>query len=149
MSTEATRLADQLAGGEIEERVAAVERLATLGPDAEPAAVALVTACDDPELRDLCVGVLEELGPPPEAQLDALTQLARSDEELVAYWAVTLIGRAGHAAASHAPTLRTLIAESSSKAVRDRALWALETPLLAGRGPPPGSEAFGPPRVLE
>ena len=107
-------------------RVAAAEELATLGPDASPAALALVTACGNPALVELCIGALEELGPPPVEQLPGIARLVTSADETVAYWAATLLGRAGEAATPHlAPLEATASNEAAPSEVRERAVWAM------------------------
>ncbi|WP_145115731.1 HEAT repeat domain-containing protein [Botrimarina mediterranea] len=107
-------------------RVAAAEELATLGPDASPAALALVTACGNPALVDLCIGTLEELGPPPVEQLPELAKLVASPDENVAYWAATMLGRSGEAATPFlAPLEETAKNDDALNEVRERAVWAI------------------------
>lgn len=120
----AEALAQQLSGGAAAERLAAAEALAVAGDDAAPAAAALVEACVDASLREICVGALEELGPPPSEQMTAIAELVRSENESVAYWAATLLGRAGPDAAPHAATLAET-AEVGPAAAAERAVWAL------------------------
>lgn len=121
------QLAADLLGGEPSRRREAADQLATLGPEAAPATAALVEACADPDLRDLCVGALEELESPPLSALPRLAELLTASDETVAYWAATLLGRAGTDAASHAPELELLIENSSQPDyVRKRAAAALE-----------------------
>ena len=122
----ASQLADQLASGDLPTRQAAASTLATLGPDAAPAAAALVDACGTEALRDTCVGALEELGPPPVDQLPRLGELVGSLNVDAAYWAATLIGRSGEAAASHASQLVSVVVdETAPLPARERAAWAL------------------------
>lgn len=107
-------------------RVAAAEELATLGPDASPAALALVTACGNPALVDICIGALEELGPPPVEQLPEIAKLVISADENVAYWAATLLGRAGEAATPYLASLEESAKnEGATVEVRERAVWAM------------------------
>lgn len=122
----ADQLARDLLSDNPASRVAAADRLATLGEEAQPATCALVEACADPALRDLCVGALEELGEPPAAALPRLAELLRSPDELVAYWAATLLGRAGPAATNHRADLERVVVDTNRpKHVQDRASWAL------------------------
>lgn len=130
MSNETAELASQLSGGEPTQRLNAAERLAMMGPDAAPVAAALVEACANAELQDTCVGGLEEMGPPAADQIDRLAELAQSEEELVAYWAVTLLGRAGADASRYTAVLEGIASGAPSEAVRRRAAWA--TPKVAG-----------------
>lgn len=124
---EANQLAADLLADDPSRRRQAADRLATLGEEAKPATVALVEACADDDLRDLCVGALEELGPPPLDQLAQLAALLRSPDDTVAYWAATLLGRAGSAAAEHQADLQRLAIDAKrSKPVQDRASWAID-----------------------
>lgn len=107
-------------------RLAAAEELATLGPEASAAALALVTACGNPALLDICVGALEELGPPPVEQLPEIAKLVTAADENVAYWSATLLGRAGEAAAPFLAPLETVASNPGAPAeVRERAVWAI------------------------
>ena len=90
----------QLVHGTPSERAEAAENLAHQGPDAAYAVSALLAACEDTEsVSTWAVAALEELGPPPLSAITALGDLAQSDKPLTAYWAVTLLGRAGRQAA--------------------------------------------------
>ncbi|MEO0530233.1 MAG: hypothetical protein AAF266_06595 [Planctomycetota bacterium] len=123
----ATQLANELLSNDPSRRREAADRLATLGEEAKSATVALVEACDDDSLRDLCVGALEELGTPPTNQLPQLAALLRSPNDTVAYWAATLLGRSKSDAADHLADLERLSIDAKrSKAVQDRAAWAIE-----------------------
>ena len=121
------RLASELLGADSIRREAAADTLATMGEDALPATCALVEACSDPAVRDLCVGALEELGPPPETALPRLAELLGSADETVVYWAATLLGRAGGAAAAHRAAIDGVAHDAGRPGyVRDRAAWALK-----------------------
>ena len=86
----------------------------------------LVQACgDDESVREWAVAALEELGPPPVGALRKLSALVTDANELVAYWAVTLLGRSGSDAAAVAPVLSSVLSTSPHPAVRQRAAWAL------------------------
>lgn len=116
------QLTQELLGNEPSRRREAADRLATLGPEATPATAALVEACVDPALRDLCVGALEELESPPLDALPRLAELLSSPDDTVAYWAATLLGRAGRAGSSYAEALEALAHDSGrSRHIRDRA----------------------------
>lgn len=135
--TTAQDLADQLLRGDTAERSAAASQLATMGPDAAPAAAALVDACGDDALRDMCVGALEELGPPAPDQLPRLGELATSLDPDTAYWAATLLGRAGDEAGAFASGLAKVVADGAAPwSARERAAWAL------GKIGPAASEAL-------
>lgn len=120
------QLARELLGTEPSRRMEAADQLATLGPEATLATAALVEACADPALRDLCVGALEELESPPLDALPRLAELLSSPDETVAYWAATLLGRAGPDAAAHAAELERLAADGNRpEYLRKRASSAL------------------------
>lgn len=117
----------QLAGQDASKQAAAAEALARLGGEARPAAAALARACDssDESVREWCVAALEELGPPPPGQIQELIGLARGSSPEPAYWAVTLIGRAGDHAAPAVAALADIVRNSTDPSVRQRAAWAL------------------------
>jgi hypothetical protein len=117
---------DELNSGDVSRRFAAAERLSLLGPEASFAAVELVSACADEEaIRDFAVAALEELGPPPPDSLASLKSLAANQNELVAYWAITLLGRAGAAAKSGQEALVAVLRDSTQLSLRERSAWAL------------------------
>lgn len=79
---------------------------------------------------------LEMLGAPPPHLLKELVELAQasvskpidlrgSTESESAYWAVTLIGRLGPAAAPATECLTKILAQSACLPVRERAAWAI------------------------
>jgi len=117
----------ELSSSEPAKVAAAAEALANRGCEARPAAVALVSACrtSDPTAHAWCAAALEELGPPLPDQIDSLIELARDPALDVAYWAVTLLGRAGKAAAPATATLIDVLRHSQELPVRERAAWAL------------------------
>jgi HEAT repeat protein len=117
----------QLSSSETAEQAAAAEALAHLGKDAQPAAAALVAALRtaDASTREWCAAALEELGPPPAAQVSELIRLAGDKSIDAAYWAITLLGRAGKDAAPAVGTLVTILQSSPESALRERAAWAL------------------------
>jgi len=120
------RLAAKLASADADERAEAAEKLAQAGTEAAAAAIPLVRACGDADerVREWSVAALEESGPPPPEAIATLATLAQQGVPLAAYWAVTLLGRAGEAAGSTAGVLAGCLA-SDDAAVAQRAAWAL------------------------
>lgn len=121
-----TELERQLSGSIADQR-AAVRQLAGMEQDGRWAASKLVEFCgsEDQELRDWSVAALEQLGPPPESELQRLTELAASPQELVAYWAWTLVGRLGADAQPALAILSKLATATKSDVVQRRADWAV------------------------
>jgi len=122
-----TALIAQLASTNPDERAEAAELLCRAGTEAVAATLPLVEACgdDDSRVREWAVAALEELGPPPAEIIELLTEIATGPEPLGAYWATTLLGRAGGDAAAAVPALATCVASAKDMAVRERAAWAL------------------------
>lgn len=108
-------------------RAAAAEALCRTGVDARPAALALVKACGDADdqVREWAVAALEDLGPPPAGTIADLTPLVADRHPLVAYWATTLLGRSGQAAAAATAALAARLDSGGDAAVAQRAAWAL------------------------
>jgi HEAT repeat protein len=132
--SEVDALVAQLRDERVEVRAAAAEQLCHMGSDAHAAACALVTAAgDDPLVREWAVAALEELGTPDEESIAELTALTASDLELVAYWAITLLGRLEEAALPAEPALVNALNSSIHDSVRQRAAWALGK--IGGRSP--------------
>jgi HEAT repeat protein len=127
MATSLPALIEQLNSNDAAQQVAAAEALARLGNAAQPAAKSLVAALRsaDPALREWCAAALEELGPPPAAQIPELTQLAADGSLDAAYWAITLLGRAATDAAPAVNTLARVLQAAADTALRERAAWAL------------------------
>lgn len=129
----------QLSAADAATRADAAERLCRAGLDAAPAAVPLVKACGDEHdgVRDWAVAALEELGSPPPGAIGELTGLVGSGDALIAYWATTLLGRTGQAAAAATAALATALDSASDPAVAERAAWALGKvgPLAAAARP--------------
>ena len=116
----------KLQSDDVAERAQAAEALAQMGTDAAPAAVELVVACgDEPEVRDWAVAALEQMGSPPNECVDAIHKLISSHDALVAYWAVTLLGRAGSDACRHQDSLAAVLTNSMDASVQERAAWSL------------------------
>ena len=105
----------------------AAEALAHLGAAAQTAAVALVRACGmkDESARTWAVAALEGMGPPAPEQIDSLIELAQHPTGDVAYWAITLLGRAGAIAAPAVDVLGKILGKSPQLPIRERAAWAL------------------------
>jgi HEAT repeat protein len=120
-------LIEHLSAPDAEARATAAEALCRAGESAASAATALVAACgdDDDSVREWAAAALEDLGPPPSGQIADLIPLATADHPLVAYWAVTLLGRGGEGAASAVPALEACLAPGKAIEVRQRACWAL------------------------
>jgi HEAT repeat protein len=127
MMADVTSLANSLAHGTPEERLAAAEGLARLGTEASVAAIAIVQALEikDDGLRDWLVAALEDLGAPAAADASALAGLVNSPSLDVAYWAATLLGRLESQAAPAVPQLTEALNKHAESTVRERAAWAL------------------------
>jgi len=125
--SELKTLISGLESGDPSARSGSAERLAHLGDQARPAAVALVQALatDDEDLREWAVGALEGLGPPDIDDVSRLAELLKRPELDVAYWAATLLGRLDGQAASAVPELTEALKNHGEMAVRERATWAL------------------------
>ncbi len=123
---EVSALIQALAADSASQRRGAAERLAQMGADARPACLALVRAVgdDDEEVVEWSAAALEEVGPPPVESAEALAGLL-SDGADVGYWAATLLGRLGPAAAGTVPHLSAALRSSPHATVRQRAAWAL------------------------
>jgi HEAT repeat protein len=122
-----TTLAARLTEPDPAVRLDAAEQLAQSGEASAPAAVPLVKACADAddEVREQVVAALEDLGTPPAAAVADLTMLVTATDPLTAYWAITLLGRTGEAAAGAVTVLAERLGPNSDAAVRQRAAWAL------------------------
>lgn len=116
----------QLLHGSPIERARAAENLAQQGSGAAYAACELTAACGDTdEVSNWAVAALEQLGPPPSPAVDSLAGMAQSENPLIGYWAVTLLGRAGPEAKIHQRLLAALLQDSGDLAVREKAAWSL------------------------
>jgi HEAT repeat protein len=120
-------LVSQLAAADADTRAAAAESLGQMAADAALAAVPLVEACrdDDERVREWAVAALEDLGSPPEDAVKPLTLLVGDKNPLAGYWAATLLGRCGEAAAGAVDALAKVVDSGADRAVRQRAAWAL------------------------
>lgn len=120
-------LIDRLGSTDPAQRAEAAELLCRAGAAAAPATVELVRACgdDDGQVREWSVAALEELGAPPPDALPHLIDLAASPHPLVAYWAITLLGRSGRDAAAATAALAGRLEAAGDLSVSQRAAWAL------------------------
>jgi HEAT repeat protein len=127
MNTDLSRLIAQLEGTDAEAQIAAANELASRGRDAQGAIVALVRTVGIPneEVLEACTAALEEAGPPTADQIRPLMPLVSDCSGDIAYWAVTLIGRAGAEAAPALPALVQVLESDADLPVRERAAWAL------------------------
>ena len=118
---------EQLSDADVGQRAAAAERLCREGAAAAAAAVPLVQACADADdqVREWAAAALEDLGPPPDESIPQLVELATSSHPLVAYWAVTLLGRSGQKAATATAVLAGCLNSDCDPSVAQRAAWAL------------------------
>jgi len=121
-------LTKQLQTTDLPSQVGAAEQLARLAEEAQPAMVALVQHCGsaDEDLRNWCTAALEEIGAPAVEQIDELALLASSANADVAFWAATLLGRAGALATSATTILSERSQDPTTPEVQKRATWALE-----------------------
>lgn len=117
----------QLRTGDSASQAEAAEVLAGLGEGAQAAIPALVQYCGDADerVRNWCVAALEEVGPPARSQLADLTAMAQAADSDIAFWAVTLLGRAGTDAQDTIPVLLGRLQDHHVPTVQERAAWAL------------------------
>ena len=118
---------DALRSGDAQAQSAAAEALAQLAEAAQPAIVALVQSVgsSDEDVRNGCTAALEAVGPPAADQIADLTALASAADNDIAFWAITLLGRAPQLATEAAPILAERLADGGAPAVQQRAAWAL------------------------
>lgn len=128
MSDDIDKLMEMLGGSDPLLSFEAAEELSLMGPDADPATVALVRAMANPneEVREFVTEALEELGPPSPVHLPELAGLLEDPNADVGYWAATLLGRMGKLRKSAiAPLIKAVENTVIPIAVRERAVWAL------------------------
>ena len=121
-------LVESLGSNDLAQRREAAERLAHMEEAAQPAATALVDACDeaDEDTREWVVAALEALGPPPVDQQPRLIEQLSSPCALTRYWAATLLGRLeGQIEPRAVAKLAATLDADEDAAVRQRAAWAL------------------------
>jgi HEAT repeat protein len=121
------QLVAALSASDANARAQAAEQLAQLGPDAQPATVALVLACGDEaeEVRQWATAALDGIGPPEASDVRLLASFLEGRSPDVGYWAATLLGRLKAEAALAVDALAGAVAESTHLSVRQRAAWAL------------------------
>jgi hypothetical protein len=126
--TTSTELQARLASETLAERIDAIRELAGMEEAANWAAVTLLECCasDHQELREWAVAALEQLGRPPQESFEEICRLTASSDELVAYWACTLLGRLERDAQPALECLTSLVTCASSSAVQRRAAWAVK-----------------------
>ncbi|MDA7977226.1 MAG: HEAT repeat domain-containing protein [Pirellulales bacterium] len=117
----------KLNSSDVVSRQEAAECLMSLGPDGQLATIALCKAAGDSDevVRESSVAALEELGPPDIGDCQRLADLLPTDNSEVAYWAATLLGRLGDAAAGQTALIAQAVADHPSATVRQRCAWAL------------------------
>jgi len=126
MNTQEQWKAD-LASDEVATRIAVAEQLAKMGSDASFAAVELVDSCRDSDesVRNGSVAALESLGAPSTETRGPLCEQAKDSNPLVAYWAITLLGRMGTEASSCQQVLANVLTQAAEISVQQRAVWAI------------------------
>ncbi len=127
MQQDIGRAIQQLSDSDAANRRRAAETLLAMGSEAQSAAAALVRATADADeiVREAVVGTLESLGAPAAQDIAELTNLLTSESTDTAYWAATLLGRAGIAASSSVEVLARVLTASSAPELRQRVAWAL------------------------
>lgn len=120
-------LGNMLSSDDVAERRRAAELLSQNADVAADVAVELVRGVGDADrqVSEYCVATLEELGEPAPSHLEPLSELAAAGNADVAYWAITLMGRAGVTCAEHSMLLGDIVASDAEPQVRERAAWAL------------------------
>lgn len=127
MNANLQSLITQLEGTDTAAQTAAATELAKLGAAGQGAVVALVrtVGIPDEEVLEACTSALEEIGPPAADQIRPLAKLAHDCSSDVAYWSVTLLGRAKDGASAAVPDLANVLQSDADLPVRERAAWAL------------------------
>lgn len=87
--------------------------------------VVALSASHDADVRMWSAEALETAIQPEPADLAALTQMLADDHDEVCYWAATMLGRLGTAAANAAATLESCARDSEYLPAREQAVWAL------------------------
>ena len=127
MSANVAHWIEKLNSPDVVIQAEAAESLAHMGTDARTAAVPLVKAAasTDERVREWVVAALESVGVPAAEDLADLRQLVSEEEDDVAYWAITLLGRLKDHAAPAVPLLIEALKHSPYPHNRQRAAWAL------------------------
>ena len=121
-------LVEQLFADSADARAEAAEQLSRAPEQIGDAADALLDACQDSDerVRVWAAEALETMDAPSEKIAPLLSQRLAASNADVAYWAATLLGRLGPAAATAAPPLSVLLdREDAPQSARERAAWAL------------------------
>lgn len=123
-----TQLSEMLRSTDVATRRSAVEYLSQHPDTAVDMAIEIVQAIGDSDrqVMEYAVATLEELGEALPHHLARLAGLVTNKNSDVQYWAVTLLGRSGTAAAEYALALGNLVASNAAPQVRERAAWAIE-----------------------
>ncbi|TWU45059.1 hypothetical protein Q31b_02300 [Novipirellula aureliae] len=121
------KLKSDLASGAVATRISTAEQLATMGEEAQFAAVELVVSCADADesVRNWSVAALEGLGTPSIESIGSLCELAKDSNPMVAYWAITLLGRIGAKASNCQDVLARVLTQTAEVSVQQRAVWAI------------------------
>lgn len=119
-------LVEGLSSADDDKRLDAAEQLARMGEEARGAGAALIRAAADENesVKEWAAAALEGIGPPADAELAEIAELVKSEDVDSAYWAVTLLGRAGNRAAAHVRSLAAALEDYWAAQVRQRAAWA-------------------------
>ena len=127
MQDDLPKLIAALSAPDAAKRTEAAEQISLLGPDAQPAAIALVLACGDEveEVRQWATAALEQLGPPEASDVGQLAILVEARSSDVGYWAATLLGRLKGEATPAVDALARAVTGPLDLSVRQRAAWAL------------------------
>ncbi|MDP6447515.1 MAG: hypothetical protein QGG36_25220 [Pirellulaceae bacterium] len=123
---ESTAIA-QLSDERVSLRLAAAQWLANDSNAARAAAIPLIAGAADEsdEVREWVVEAIENMGPPDQGDLAEIAQMLTLDSD-AAYWAATLLGRAGDACGEETVNrLARGLNQHPRQAVRARIAWAL------------------------
>lgn len=117
----------QLLSPEVSFRIEAAEYF---GKHPETVSAAIIPLCravvdDEEQVGQWATSALEDCGPPPVEERDALIDLLTDKHADVVYWAATLLGRLESEAQPAVSPLCGLATGHESANVRQRSLWAL------------------------
>jgi HEAT repeat protein len=137
MAPDISILIADLSAHDVAKRIAAAEQLFRRD-DIRSATIPLVRAVGDPheQVREFAHAALEDLGEPAMEEIPVLAELLHDPSADIAYWAATLLGRAGPRAAkspSHdgpqadvaVEALCRALSRAEAPQVQQRAAWAL------------------------
>jgi len=117
----------QLISPDVALRIEAAEYFGT-HPEQVPAAIiplCRATVDEEEQVGQWATSALEDCGPPPVEEREALVELLADVHADVVFWGTTLLGRLESEAQAAVPRLITLATGHESANVRQRALWAL------------------------